>query len=44
VRPSSFRMMDLLVRGTQTGWFILDRLQVRRLGGGTLTQIFPAPA
>ena len=41
-RLSSFRMMDLLVWGTQTGWFVLDRLQVRR--SGTLMQTFPAPA
>jgi hypothetical protein len=44
VRPSSFRMMGLLVGGTQAAWFGLDRLQVQRLNSGRLTQTFPAPA
>jgi YD repeat-containing protein len=37
-------MMGLLVRVTQTAWFALDRLQVRHLNSGRLTQTFPAPA
>jgi len=37
-------MMGLLVRGTQTAWFVLDRLHVQHLNSGRLTQTFPAPA
>jgi len=37
-------MMGLLVRGTQPGWFVLDRLLVRCLSSGMLTQTFPVPA